>query len=90
MRNYGDQTRFEKDVTNEPNRVGEFPPTMGSQTTGWDSLKEVPFRGSNNAFAKAASKQNTNTSSVSHNNAFKQAGASQSGKTNSMTQQRSR
>ena len=90
MRNYGNQTRFEKDVTNEPNKVGEFPPVMGNQTSGWDSLKEVPFRGSNNAFAQAASRQNSNSSSTSHNNAFKQVGASQSRKTNTITQQRSR
>lgn len=90
MRNYGDQTRFEKDVTNEPNKVGEFSPAMGSQTTGWDSLKEVPFRGNTNAFVQATSKQNANSSSATHNNAFKKAGVSQERKTNTMTQQRSR
>ena len=90
MRNYGDQTRFEKDVTNEPNRVGESPPAIGPQTKGWDSLKEVPFKGNSNAFAQAASKQNAYGSSVSQNNAFKRTGASQVQKTNTMTQQRSR
>ena len=90
MRYYGDQTRFEKEVTNEPNRVGEFPTAMETKTKDWDSLKEVPYRGNGNAFAQAVPKQNENISLVSHNNAFKGTGTLQDKKTNTMTIQRTR
>lgn len=45
MRNYNDPTRFEKETTDEPNKIGEQAHAMGSDTSGWDSLKDVPFAG---------------------------------------------
>ena len=66
MRNYCDQTRFEKEVTTEPNKVGEIAPALGDRTKGWDSLKEVPFRGNQNAFSKASARQNSISSSQSN------------------------
>lgn len=45
MRNYNNPTRFEKEMTYEPEKVGEQVPTMGTATSGWDKLKDVPFRG---------------------------------------------
>lgn len=92
MRNYGDQTRFEKEMTTEPNKVGEFPPALGDQTKGWDSLKEVPFRGNQNAFAQASTKQSQRNDSV-QSNAFSKATQNigqKETKTNAITQQRSR
>lgn len=45
MRNYSDPMRFEKEMTDEPEKVGEQAPAMGTDTSGWDTLKDVPFRG---------------------------------------------
>jgi len=45
MRNYNDPRRFEKEVTDEPEKIGEQAPAMGTDTSGWDQLKDVPFRG---------------------------------------------
>lgn len=45
MRNYNNPGRFEKELTDEPNKMGEYAPAMGADTSGWDSLKDVPFRG---------------------------------------------
>ena len=45
MRNYNDPRRLEKEVTDEPEKAGEQAPSMGSDTSGWDQLKDVPFRG---------------------------------------------
>ena len=41
MRNYNDPRRFEKEVTDEPEKAGEQAPSMGSDTSGWDQLKDV-------------------------------------------------
>lgn len=45
MRNYNNPVRFEKEMTDEPEKVGEQAPAMGADTSGWDKLKDVPFRG---------------------------------------------
>lgn len=74
MRGSGIETKFEvKDVTSEPNKVGEHSPAMGSQSTGWDSLKDVPFRGNQNAFTKATTSQAQTRSELSRSNAFTKA-----------------
>lgn len=49
MRNYNDPARFEKETTTEPNKVGEQAPAVETDTSGWDSLKDVPFRGEQTA-----------------------------------------
>ena len=74
MRGFGIETKFEKkEITNEPNKVGEYAPAMGSQSTGWDSLKYVPFKGNQNAFTKASISQNKATNVQSKSNAFTKA-----------------
>ncbi len=45
MRNYNNPARFEKEMTDEPEKVGEQAPAMGTDASGWDKLKDVPFRG---------------------------------------------
>lgn len=45
MKNYNAPTRFEKEMTDEPEKVGEWAPAMGTDTSSWDQLKDVPFRG---------------------------------------------
>lgn len=45
MKNYNAPTRFEKEMTDEPEKVGERAPAMGTDMSGWDQLKDVPFRG---------------------------------------------
>lgn len=45
MKNYNAPTRFEKEMTDEPEKVGEWAPTMGTDTSSWDHLKDVLFRG---------------------------------------------
>lgn len=43
---FGDyETKFEKETTNQPETVGEMPPSVPSDTTGWDELQDVPFAG---------------------------------------------
>lgn len=92
MRNYGDQTRFEKEVTTEPNKVGEVAPALGNQTKGWDSLKEVPFRGNQNAFSKASARQNSvsGTQSNAISKATPNKGSQTATKSNIKTIQRSK
>lgn len=45
MKNYNAPTRFEKEMTDEPEMVGEWAPAMGTDTSSWDHLKDVLFRG---------------------------------------------
>ena len=45
MKNYNAPTRFEKEMTDEPEKVGEWAPAMGTDTSSWDHLKDVLFRG---------------------------------------------
>lgn len=45
MKNYNAPTRFEKEMTNEPAKAGEWAPAMETDTSSWDQLKDVPFRG---------------------------------------------
>lgn len=45
MKNYNAPTRFEKEMTDEPGEVGEWAPAMGTDTSSWDHLKDVLFRG---------------------------------------------
>ncbi len=45
MRNYNNPARFEKEMTDEPEKVGEQAPAVGTETSDWDKLKDVPFRG---------------------------------------------
>ena len=43
---YGDyETSYEKNMTTEPETVGEMPPAMSTYDSGWDELKDVPFAG---------------------------------------------
>ena len=70
MRGLGIETKFEK---KEITKVGEYAPAMGSQSTGWDSLKYVPFKGNQNAFTKASISQNKATNVPSKSNAFTKA-----------------
>lgn len=45
MRNYNHLARFEKKLTDEPEKVGEQAPARITGTSDWDKLKDVPFRG---------------------------------------------
>lgn len=45
MRNYNDPRRFEKELTDEPEKVEKQAPAIGTDTSGWNDLKNVPFRG---------------------------------------------
>lgn len=45
MKNYNAPTRFEKEMTDEPEKIGEASPAMGTGISNWDQLKDVPFRG---------------------------------------------
>lgn len=45
MRNYNNSASFEKEITDEPEKVGEQTPAMGTDTSGWDKLMDAPFRG---------------------------------------------
>ena len=45
MRSPFDETRFEKELTNEPEFSGEMCPPLPADTSGWDELKDVPFAG---------------------------------------------
>lgn len=43
---FGDyETKFEKETTNQPETIGEMPPSMPVDTAGWDELRDVPFAG---------------------------------------------
>ena len=67
------QNMERKKITSEPNKVGEYAPIMGTQSTGWDSLKNVPFMRNQNAFKKATTGLCWTTRIQSHSNAFAKA-----------------
>lgn len=57
MRNNSDPKRFEKEMTDEPNMASEQSPAMGTNQTGWDSLRDVPFAGDKSTMSHESQEQ---------------------------------
>ena len=49
---FNDESWPEKELTNEPNKVSEYPPSYGTESSKWDSVKDVPFAGDANESAQ--------------------------------------